>query len=112
MWKQNEFTNTWGEPKIPGIVKKNLVRVFVQVWLVPFEVIPLRPDKAIPAPLPMLETLSKTFNRNAVKGQQSALHLHIVQLFKEGDDTRGCGDTICPPEDEQRAARNTLRIVV
>jgi len=28
------------------------------------------------------------------------------------DDTRGCGDTICPPEDEQRAARNMLRIVV
>jgi len=30
----------------------------------------------------------------------------------ESDDTRGCGDTICPPEDEQRAARNMLRIVV
>ena len=35
-----------------------------------------------------------------------------VRLFTEGDDTRGCGDTICPPEDEQRAARNMLRIVV
>jgi len=33
-------------------------------------------------------------------------------LFTESDDTRGCGDTICPPEDEQRAARNMLRIVV
>ena len=32
--------------------------------------------------------------------------------FTEGEDTRGCGDTICPPEDEQRAARNMLRIVV
>jgi hypothetical protein len=30
----------------------------------------------------------------------------------EGDDTRGCGDTIGPPEDEQRAARNMLRSVV
>ena len=30
----------------------------------------------------------------------------------QGDDTRGCGDTICPPENEQRAARNMLRIVV
>jgi len=30
----------------------------------------------------------------------------------QGDDTRGCGDTICPPDDEQRAARNMLRIVV
>jgi len=33
-------------------------------------------------------------------------------LFTEADDTRGCGDTIHPPEDEQRAARNLLRIVV
>ena len=45
-------------------------------------------------------------------GLQSALHLHTVLMFREGDDTRGCGDTICPPEDEQRAARNMLRIVV
>jgi len=43
---------------------------------------------------------------------QSALHLHTVRLFTEGDDTRGCGDTIYPPEDEKRATRNMLRIVV
>jgi len=43
---------------------------------------------------------------------QSALNLHTVRLFTEGDDTRGCSDTICPPEDEQRAARNMLRIVM
>ena len=43
---------------------------------------------------------------------QSALHLHTVRLLTEGDDTRGCGDTIGPPEDEQRAARNMLRNVV
>ena len=30
----------------------------------------------------------------------------------QSDDTRGCGDTICPPEDEQGAARNMLRILV
>jgi len=30
----------------------------------------------------------------------------------EGDDTRGCGDTIGPPDDEQRAARNMLRSVM
>ena len=37
----------------------------------------------------------------------------IVTLCKQpySDDTRGCGDAICPPEDEQRAARNMLRIV-
>ena len=45
-------------------------------------------------------------------GLQSALHLHTVQLLTEGDDTRGCGDTIGPPDDEQRAARNMLRSVV
>ena len=30
-------------------------------------------------------------------GLQSAFHMHTVQLFTEGDDTRGCGDKICPP---------------
>ena len=45
-------------------------------------------------------------------GLQSTLHQHTVRLFTEDDDTRGCGDTICPPEDEQRAARNMLRSVV
>jgi len=33
-------------------------------------------------------------------------------LFTESDDTRGCSNTICPPEDEQGAARNMLRIVM
>jgi len=45
-------------------------------------------------------------------GLHFALHLHTVRLFTEGDDTRGCGDTIGPPYDEQRAARNMLRSVV
>ena len=40
------------------------------------------------------------------------LHPHTVQLLTEGDDTRGCSDTIGPPEDEQRAARSMLRSVV
>ena len=43
---------------------------------------------------------------------QSALNLHTVRLFTKGDDTKGSGDTIGPPEDEQCAARNMLRIVV
>jgi len=45
-------------------------------------------------------------------GLQSALNRHTVRLFTEGDDTRGCGDTICSPEDEQRATRNMLWIVM
>ena len=40
------------------------------------------------------------------------LHPHTVRLLTEGDDTRGCGDTTGPPDDEQRAARNMLRSVV
>ena len=52
------------------------------------------------------------YSMQVESGLQSALHLHTALLFTEGDDTRGCGDTICPPEDEQLAARNMLRIVV
>jgi len=52
------------------------------------------------------------YSMQVESGLQSALNLHTVRLFTEIDDTRGCGDTICPREDEQRAARNMLRIVV
>jgi len=52
------------------------------------------------------------YSMQVESGLESAFHLHTVLLFTEGDDTRGCGDTICPPEDEQRAARNMSRIVV
>ena len=52
------------------------------------------------------------YSMQVESGLQSALHLHTVRLLIEGDDTRGCGDTICPPEDEQRAARNMLMSVV
>ena len=45
-------------------------------------------------------------------GPQSALNLHTVQLFTGSDDTRGCSNTVCPPEDEQGAAQNMLRIVM
>ena len=45
-------------------------------------------------------------------GLHSALNLHTVRLFTEGDDTRGCSNKICSPEDEQGAARNMLRIVM
>ena len=45
-------------------------------------------------------------------GLQSALHPHTIGLFVKSEDTRGCGDTIGPPDDEQRAARNMLRSVM
>ena len=52
------------------------------------------------------------YSMRVESGLQSALHPHTAHLFTEGDDTRGCGDTIGPPDDEQRAARNMLRSVV
>ena len=45
-------------------------------------------------------------------GMHSALNRHTVRLFTESDDTRGCNNTICPPEDEQDTARNMLRIIM
>jgi hypothetical protein len=60
-----------GDSKILGIVKKNYLKCFYKFeTLVPFEVLPLRLEAAFPSPLPMLETLSKIFNGNAVKGRQ------------------------------------------
>ena len=64
----------------------------------------------IVSPQPLVS--SQPYSMRVESGLQSALHLHTVRLFTEGDDTRGCGDTICPPEDERRAARNMLRSVV
>ena len=49
---------------------------------------------------------------SGLRRTESALHPHTVRLFTEGDDTRGCGDTIGPPDDEQRAAQNMLRSVM
>jgi len=45
-------------------------------------------------------------------GLQFTHHPHTVLLLTEGDNTRGCGDTIGPPDEEQRAARNMLRSVM
>jgi len=42
----------------------------------------------------------------------SHLDPHTLRLLTEDDDTRGCGDTIGPPNNEQRAARNMLRSVM
>jgi len=61
---------------------------------------------------PGIVTLCKQpYSMQVESGLQSALHLHTVWLFVKSEDTRGCGDTIGPP-DEQRAARNMLRSVV
>jgi len=46
------------------------------------------------------------------RGLQSALNRHTVRPFTGSDDTRGCDNKICPPEDEQGTARNMLWIIM
>jgi len=72
----------------------------------------LRRTNCITTASGIITLCKQPYSMQMESGLQSALHLHTVRLFTEGDDTRGCGDAICPPEDEQRAARNVLRIVV
>ena len=43
---------------------------------------------------------------------QSALNRHTVRPFTGSDDTRGCDNTNCPPEDKQGTARNMLKIIM
>jgi len=52
------------------------------------------------------------YSMQVESGLQSALNRHTVRLFTESDDTRGSNNAICPPEDEQGTARNTLRIIM
>jgi hypothetical protein len=77
-------------PKIPGIVKKILKYLYKFETLVLFEVLPLRLGAAIPAPLPMLETLSKIFNTNAVKGRQRL----AGGVFRRGLKFQTCKNTL------------------
>ena len=37
---------------------------------------------------------------------------HALRPFTESDGTRGCNNTIFPPEDEQSTAPNTLRVIM
>jgi len=57
--------------------------------------------------LSIIRSLSTVFT-----ALQSAPNRHTVRPFTESGDTRGCGDIICPPEDEQGIARNMLRIIM
>ena len=72
----------------------------------------LRTTNCITTASGIVTLCKQPYSMQVESGLQSALHRNTVRLFTEGDDTRGCGDTICRPEDEQGAARNMLRIVV
>ena len=82
---------TWEEPKIRGIFKKIYVKCFYKFeTLVPFEILPLRLYATIPAPLPILETLSKIFNGNAVKGRQRIANNFFNNTVNFGVASRTC----------------------
>jgi hypothetical protein len=71
-----------GTQKFLELLKKIYLKYLYNFeTLVPFQVLPLRLDSAIPAPFPVLETLSKIFNRNAVKGHQQFL-LNLCNVSK------------------------------
>jgi hypothetical protein len=72
-----KMTYVGGTKNFPELLKKTYLKYLHNFeTLVPFAVLPLRLDAAIPSPLPMLETLSKIFNGNAVKGShQFSLNL-------------------------------------
>jgi len=72
----------------------------------------LRRTNCITTASGIVRVCKQPYSMQVENGLESALNLHTVRLFTEPDDTRGCSDTICPPEDEQGAARNMLRIVV
>ena len=72
-----------GTQKFPELLKNLLKYLYKFETLVPFEVLPLRLDTAIPAPLPTLETLSNIFNGNAVKGCQRIVDSISVEDFRQ-----------------------------
>jgi len=72
----------------------------------------LRRTNCITTASDIVTLCKQPYSMQVESGLQSALHLHTLRLFTEGDDTRGCSNTIYSPEDEQGTARNMLRIVV
>jgi hypothetical protein len=72
LWKLHTLNvYVGGTQKFLVLLNKNYLKyLYKSETLVPFEVLPLRLDAAIPAPLPMLETSSKISNANAVKSRQ------------------------------------------
>ena len=48
---------------------------------------------------PSVSSLSVQYSMPVDSGLQSVLNRYTVRSFTESDDTRGCNNTICPPED-------------
>jgi hypothetical protein len=72
-------------PELLRIVKKKYLKYLYKfATLIPFEVLPLRLDAAIPAPLPMLETLSTRI----APALDSISFEDVRQCFSNGKGTR------------------------
>ena len=73
------------ETSVPFKVLPLRLDAVIQLYMfetsVPFKVLPLELDAAFPALLPMLETLSKMFNGNAVEVRQQFL-LNLCSVSK------------------------------
>jgi len=52
----------------------------------------------------LILSLSVLYSIPVESGLQSALNRHTVRPFTEIDDTRGCNNKICPPEEDYGAA--------
>jgi len=72
----------------------------------------LRRTNCITAASGIVNLCKQPYSMPVESGLQSALNRHTVRLFTESDNTRGCSNTICPPEDEQGATRNIFIIVM
>ena len=72
----------------------------------------LRRTNCITTASGIVTVCKQPYSMQVDSGLQSAIHLHTERLFTESDDTRGCSNKICPPEDEQGATRNMLRILM
>ena len=81
-YKSTNFYHMRVGPKILRIVKKIYLKYSNKYeTLVPFKLVPLWLDAVIPALLPLLETLSKIFNANAVTSHYQFL-LNLCNVSK------------------------------
>jgi hypothetical protein len=83
------YAFTWGDPKIPEIVKNIYLKcLYTFETLVHFEVFPLRLDSAIPFPLKILDNVSSL---GAVMG---LLHPVAGGVLRRGPKFQTCTNTL------------------
>jgi hypothetical protein len=96
-----------GPPKNSRNLKKKiyLEELYKFETLGPFKILLLGLDAAIPVPLPLLETMSNVFNRNAVKGHPQ-FSLNLCSISKSHPFKSG----FIPGNKEKVTRRNIRRV--